>query len=120
MYANAPAEAVRPHGFRLPFHGTSITDILSQYDAYNRDQGARKLGQAKALNGGVLPADSNACKQLIDTMNFTLQVSAMDPQQVGAQYPYTYNYGGPRHRHKGEFNWTTFGHTHVWMTTPIY
>ena len=120
MYAQAPTQSMRPHGYKLPFHGTAITDILSQYDAYKQDQGDRKLGQAKALHNGVIPADSEACKQLIDVMNFTLQVSTMDPQQVGAEYPYTWNYGGPRHRKKGEFNWTAFGHTHVWMTTPKY
>lgn len=50
----------------------SVNAILQGYDAASRRgsdglrSGERKIAQAKALNNGVLPTDSDACKQLLE------------------------------------------------------
>lgn len=45
---------------------TTVAGILGDYDAHRFRSGERKLAQEKALNNGILPADSYVCKQLIE------------------------------------------------------
>jgi YD repeat-containing protein len=51
-----------------PFVGrtTSIAAILTQYDAARTHSGSNKINQEKQLNGGILPAGSIACKELLE------------------------------------------------------
>jgi len=90
----------RPHfGARAP---TQIVDILSQtgYDAYAPQLGARKLQQAKDLNGGFVPEDSIVCNQLIAAKNFAIWAGTHNADEVYAAYPVTYFHAGAKYTPK--------------------
>jgi len=79
----------------FPFNGgTSVVGILQAgYDAHKIGSGQAKLNQEKAQNGGVLPADSYVCDQLLAAKNFAKQLGGYDANDLAELYPYTYNLG---------------------------
>ena len=74
--------------------GTSVLGILSaDYDAHRSRSGERKLNQAKAQNGGVLPT-GYVCDQLLAAKAWARQFGDFDDADAAFEvFPYVWNLG---------------------------